>query len=209
MTLHIPVRELVLFFAALVAPSISVACDFDLLPGDEFTFPIKSPDLRRYGYSAWVAETTSAIPASLPYEKYAGRVGKLLPELVIDPLTKSNFQTAILQNCDRVYMRVPSSASFHSVIFRRDIASAERLVGRPIWVTNANVTLNQPLSTSDPAVSFPLEHGEELKVVGLELQEYGHTRGAGPFYLLVEKATGQRGLLKYNARYFTFSRPSK
>ena len=205
---HLRAPAISWFLSALIATPLSFACDFELLPGDEFTFPSRAADLSPYGYSGW-AETTTILGASLPYEKYTGRVGKLTAEIVTDPSTKSSYQSAILQNCDRVYVRIPSTAVSHSVIFRRDIASAELLIGRRIWISNSNVTRAQTLYTTDPAVSFALDDGEQIKVIGLEFKEYGHTRGAGPFYLQVEKTTGQKGLLKYNTRYFTFSTPAR
>lgn len=200
--------KILLVAAALYTPVVfSQSCDYELQPGDEFFFPTTSADLAKYGYQFWGAEPR--LNLTLSYERYAGKKGKLTSEQVPGRNRLGTFQKAILENCEIVYAEVPQgSIKGNIVTFRRDVDTASRLVGRKIWINQTGVAKSLELATENSKLSYPLAHLEEVEVIGLSLEKLGHTRGAGPFYLKLRKASGETGLLVYSIAYFYLSKPA-
>lgn len=183
-------------------------CNFELLLGEEFYFP-KMPDeeMSKLGYILWSSEP-KLNSSALPYDKYNGKKGKLTSEIIQDAHRIGSYQRAVLENCETVYAQSPQGTSkFNIVIYQRDIETAKKIIGRKVWVNQSNAVKPLELATKDKNIFYRLEDKEEVQIVGICLEKYGHIRGAGPFYLEVKKSTGETGLIAYSLKYIYLSKP--
>ncbi len=201
-----------IFVSALLA-SIGIAqaaddCGYASLPGKEFAFREQSESLQRYGYQAW-KKKPETISKSLDYENYVGKKGKIQEQQIEDRI--SSWFVAVLETCEKVYTSgglknrprtIADLENFTGIYYTDTIHSAESMVGKKIWVNLNSTVKDQTLFTDDPNVSYPLSHLEPLEIVGLHMKSIGHGRGAGPFYLVAKKQTGEQGYIAFNDRYF-------
>lgn len=192
------------------APAIQAAddCNYASLAGKEFVFRERSESLQRYGYQDWKKEPATT-GKKLDYESYVGKKGKLQEQKIEDRI--SAWYVAVLETCEKVYISgglksrprtIADLENFTGIYYTDTLRQAESLVGKTIWVNLNSTAKDQTLFTDDPNVSYSLSHIEPLEITGLHLKSIGHGRGAGPFYLVVKKRTGEKGYIAFNDRYF-------
>ncbi|MEI7826087.1 MAG: hypothetical protein WCI01_12360 [Chlorobiaceae bacterium] len=194
--------------ASVPAVQASDDCNYASLPGKEFAFREQSESLQRYGYQVWKKEP-SLSGRQLDYESYVGKKGKLQEQQIEDRI--STWFVAVLETCEKVYTsgglkNRPSAITdlekSTDIYYTDTLRQAESMVGKTIWVNLNSTPKDQTLFTDDPNLSYPLSHLEPLEIAGLQMKSIGHGRGAGPFYLVVKKQTGEKGYIAFNDRYF-------
>lgn len=183
-------------------------CEYASLPGKEFAFIEKSESLQHFGYQAW-KEEPDIIHKALAYEHYVGKKGKIQEQQIEDRI--GLWFVAILETCEKIYtsgglksdpIPIADLEKHTGIYFKDTIDAAESMVGEDIWINLNSTVRDQTLFTDDPNVNYPLSHIEPLEIVGLHMKSMGHFRGAGPFYLVVKKRTGEQGYIAFNNYYF-------
>lgn len=202
-----------LLFVLGAAARADDSCNYSSLPGNEFQLREKSESLQKYGYLSWKKEP-DILGKKLGYENYVGKKGKVQENKV--EAKYGSWYVAVLETCEKIYsdagMRgrpkpIEDLEKHTDIYFIDTLRQAEFLIGKRVWV-NMNGALNeQDLFTDDPSIKYPLTHLEVLEIAGLNTSQFGHGRGAGPFYILVKKETGEKGYLAFNDRYFFLENP--
>ncbi|MGJ8670562.1 MAG: SPOR domain-containing protein [Oceanococcus sp.] len=187
---------------------VELGCNFEFRSGWEFEFPSADPVLQPYGFILW-KNKPSIVSNPLDYSLHQGRRGKLTGELVVRDGIR--WYTGVMDDCTRIYAEDASTYSknsplehliFHGKVFFADTyAAAQSLIGHDVIVQGAGLEPRQRLYTPDRRHYFPLQGGQVLRVVGIDTHRYAHTKGVGPFFLVVENADQRRGLIKYNPEY--------
>lgn len=188
------------------------SCNYSSLPGKEFRFREKGESLQKYGYQDWKKEPD--LFEKLNYEDYASKKGKL-QEKKID-VRYGSWYVAVLETCEKVY----SSAGMRGrqtsiedvekntgIYFLDTLHQIESIIGKKIWVNMNGALKDQELFTDDPNLNYPLAHLEVLEIAGTNTKQFGHGHGAGPFYLIAKKQTGEKGYLAFNDRYLFLENP--
>ena len=200
----------------LVLNAVVVAddsCNYSSLPGKDFQFRERGESLQKYGFQGWKKEPDT-LGKNLDYEDYVGKKGKIQEKQI--EAKYGAWYVAVLETCEKVYtsagmkgrVKPIEDIEKHTDIYFLDtLRQAGMLVGRKIWVNMNGALKEQELFTEDPNQKYPLTHLEVLEISGSNTKQFGHGRGAGPFYLLVKKATGETGYLAYNERYFFLEDP--
>ena len=189
--------------ASIPAVQANDDCNYTSLPGKEFAFREQSESLERYDYLDWKKEP-AITGKKLDYESYVGKKGKLQEQQIEDRI--SAWYVAVLETCEKVYTSggrtIADLEKYTGIYYTDTLRHAESLIGKKIWVNLNGTVKDMVLFTDDPNVSYPLTHLEPLEIVGLHAKSIGHGLGAGPFYLVVKKQTGEKGYLAFNDRYF-------
>lgn len=187
--------------------AFSQDCNYSSVKGDKFEFAKIFPNGQKYGYMFW-RNRPEIVGESLSYPAYVGRKGKLTFEYISFLQEKKQWRKVILENCEIVYFDAKVGNN-DNIYLRKELDRALNLVGKSIWV-DQGLTAANPLQlyTAEKGTSYPLNDREELAVIDVILDSYGHTFGAGPFFLKVRKKSGEEGLLKYFTAYFFERQPS-
>jgi hypothetical protein len=147
-----------------------------------------------------------SLPYALPYVDYVGKTGKVLD--IVKPSSSSSpwtYWKIQLETGETIYAeRIgPSEGQIDGMYFVEDYEAAKRKIGEFIWINQAEwKARKQRLVKEDPDVSYPVAHLEKVKVVGVFTRHLGHSYGAAPFFIKVEKANGETGLIGYNPKNY-------
>lgn len=193
-------------FSKVVNAESPTSFEYNSSTGEEFIFAFLYPGGEKYGYQLWNKQP-EVTGEALPYDDYVGRKGKLEPDIIFSSSRISKFRKAILENGEILYVYVVGDYQPHNIYFLKDLDRAKAMIGHKIWINNANVVKPIGLITPDKNISFPARHLEPVTVTGVVLENYGHARGAGSFFVKVKKASGEEGLLRFNDIYFCASNP--
>jgi hypothetical protein len=174
--------------------------------GEEFVFATTYPDGEKYGYQLW-HKWPMVSGGKLSYQDYVGRKGKLEESIIYESSGISKFRKAVMENGEVLYVHVIGNVYLSGIYFLKDLAKAKTLIGRIVWINNANTVRPQMLITDNTMISYPTHHLEPVRVIDVVLESYGYAYGSGPFFLKVKKLSGEEGLIKYNDRYFCTSNP--
>ena len=190
------------------APGGKAQCADAVASGDSFVFASADRVLQSYGYVMW-RQQPSLVAEPLPYADYVGRRGRLTGRVL--QRQGERWLEAVLEDCQRVYAEDASRHSPHAplrhlelhgrVYFTDSLQRAKRLVGQVVTVKGEGLIPRQRLYTARRDVWYPLEAEQSLRVIGVDTHRYAHAKGIGAFFLKVENAAGQRGLVKFNPRY--------
>lgn len=188
-------------------------CNFEFRAGREFLFPSADEELQEYGYVLWKAAPSLAAEP-LDYARYQGRRGKLTGQTVHSDGIR--WYQGFLDDCSAVYAEDASAHSVWSgmdhlalhgkIVFADNYAAARALIGHHVVVRGEGLEPRHRLYTPDEAESFALNDGEWLRVIGIDMHRYAFAKGVGPFFLQVENALGQQGLIKFNPLYIGLPR---
>ena len=148
-----------------------------------------------------------------------------------------NYQMATLENCEEIYISSTSygksrtldelqksGIDFTDTLNESDslidktinesdfpigktVNESDSLVGKTIWINNNNSYRNLKLATDNQNISYPLQHLEEVVIVGTKADNIDSILGEGPFCIIVKKNSGETGYLKYNDSYFYKENP--
>ncbi len=186
----------------------SAVCSFEQLSGREFEFATADPILQPYGFVLWKTKPSLA-QEPLAYAPYQGRRGKLTGRTLVR--NGIRWYEGRMDDCTAIFAEDASRnsdyigvdhLSFHGkIIFADTWKSAHRLIGRQVQVRGAGLEPGQRLYTAERERSYALHDGEWLKVTGVSGHRYAHAKGVGPLFLQVDKASGERGLIKFNPKY--------
>jgi len=170
---------------------------FPNLMGKEFVFREMDSALQGRGYIQFYRSFDSADP--LPYKPYAGKKGKIIG-LVTSPYGPEYWKVK-LETGEILYaaywMYKESDGFLEAIYFVEDYNEAKKLLGKYVWTKK-----EETLITEDANVSYHLKHLEKVKVLGIFTKMLGHSNTLYPFYLKVQKETGEVGLLPYKPENF-------
>jgi hypothetical protein len=195
-------------------------CNYERLVGKEFVIRAGyfSIDWTHKPYATWGQGIVS--PRIRNGNRYVGMKGKLHRNRVSirgkGTSISLNYQMATLENCEEIYIRSNSYGQSRtldelqetSIYFSETLNKSNTLIGKTIWINN-NTYKNQELATDNEGISYPLQHLEEVVVVGTKTDNVDIILGAGPFCLVAKKNNGETGYLKYNDLYFYRKNPIK
>ena len=187
---------------------VELNCNYQYRPGREFQFPSADKVLQPYGFILWKSKPSLVSPP-LDYSLNLGRRGKLSGEFVYNDGIR--WFTGVMDDCSRVYAEDASAHAersslehlmFHGKVFFADTyAAAKTLIGHDVIVRGKGLEPRQRLYTQQRKQYYSLSDGQVLKVVGIDTHRYAHAKGVGPFFLRVENAQKQQGLIKFNPDY--------
>jgi len=162
----------------------------------EFVFREMDSDLQKYGYMEFCQTPLKCI---LPYERYVGKKGKITG--VGFSSYRQEYWKVELETGEIVYARrseeYPSPKYIKGIYFVEDYNEAKKLIGRFIWINKWKT-----LITEDINISYRLKHLEKVKVLDVFTKILRHSNTLFPFYLKVQKETGEVGLLPYDRENF-------
>jgi len=126
-----------------------------------------------------------------------------------------NYQMATLENCEEIYIssnsygqsRTLDELQKSGIDFTDTLNESDSLIGKTIWINNNNIYRNLKLATDNQNISYPLQHLEEVVIVGTKADNIDNILGEGPFCIIVKKNSGETGYLKYNDIYFYKENP--
>jgi len=194
-------------------------CNYERLAGKEFV--IRAGYFSTYWthkpYATWGQGIVS--PRIRNGNRYVGMKGKLHRNRVSiggkGVYGSLKYQMATLENCEEIYIssnsygqsRTLDELQRTSIYFSETLNKSNILIGKTIWINNNNTYKNQELATDNEGISYPLQHLEEVVVVGTKTDNVDIILGAGPFCLVAKKNNGETGYLKYNDLYFYRKNP--
>lgn len=193
-------------FSKVVNAESPTSSEYNSSTGEEFIFATTFAGGEEYGYLKW-SKKPEFYAGGVPYADYVGRKGKLEHDYIYGPLKLLKFRKAILENGEILYVETAENNKLQDVHFIKELDRAKAMIGKKIWINNANIAGSKELITPDKNISFPARHLEPVTVTGVVLENYGHARGAGSFFVKVKKASGEEGLLRFNDIYFCASNP--
>jgi hypothetical protein len=163
--------------------------------GKEVVFVEKDSSGQKYGYILIYREP-NIIGNRLPYKDFVGKKGKLIG-VVKDKLGVAFFWEIQLETGQMAYAQKLEGFDdqIDDLYFVDDYNEAKKKIGKFIWV-NQN-EWKQPLLTENKDLSYPLEDFEKVKVIDVFTKLLGHAYGGAPFYLKVQKNTGEIGYIGY------------
>jgi len=195
-------RKILAYIAVLFLLLNNLGCGnvnaFPNLMGKEFVFREMDSALQGRGYIQFYRSFDSAYP--LPYKPYAGKKGKIIG-LVTSPYGQEYWKVKletgeILYAAHWIYKG--SDEFIEGIYFVEDYNEAKKLLGKYIWTKK-----EETLITEDANASYHLKRFEKVKVLGIFTKMLGHSINTlCPFYLKVQKETGEVGLLPYNRENF-------
>jgi len=202
-----------LLFALNPAARADNSCNYSSLPGKEFQFREADQSLQKYGYQSWKKEP-DLDGKKVDYRDFVGKKGKAQEKPIEGKY--SLWYVAILETCEKIYSgagtrdrpkSIEELEELTGIYYLDTLRQVETKIGKKIWV-NMNGTLrDKELFTDDPNLTYPLVHFEVLEITGLNTRQFGHGRGAGPFYLLVKKENGEKGYFAFNERSLFLENP--
>ena len=209
-------KSFILAASLLIPTGAAIAsdkCNYTSEAGKEFVFPEATESLQQYGYLGW-KNRMSDNSKTLTYRHYHGKHGKLQEQKIEDRFTY--WFVAVLENCEKVYTSggtrsrpkdINEIEKFGGIYFLETLAKAESMIGRSVWMNLNGSAVEKTLFTDDSSTTYSLNHLEPVQIVDIQTRRIGHARGAGPFYLRVQKTNGEQGYVAFNDRYFFSEAP--
>lgn len=191
---------LLLTLASTSAPATET-CDYASLKGVELTFRETYSGGETYGYQLWRKQADLGA-RGLPYKPYVGRKGKVAVGIIEGKGGFGKFKRVVLDNCETVYAYVSDGETPDGAFSSLDLELGKALIGKQIWIDQAQVARPSTLATLNRDVTYPLSQLEPVTVIDLYLPSIGHAYGRGPFFLKVKKSSGEMGFLAFNSMYF-------
>lgn len=182
--------------------------------GKEVVFVEKDESLQKYGYSFYYYDESRKDLSyrKLPYEDYKNKRGEITKIVLFDYYGRNQtFLELRLETGEIFYIRETqvSDNYIENLFFIDDYNEALKKVGKSIWI-NQNASLSgQKLITENETLSYPLKHIEEVKVIGILTKQLGHSYGIKPFFLKVQKMSGEVGYIGYNPQNYFEKNPIK
>ena len=163
--------------------------------GKEVVFVEEDISLQGYGYQS-IFRKPDSLSYHLPYEDFVGKKGKIVG-VVKDKYGVSAFWEIQLEKGETVYAEFFEKLDnlTDGLYFVDDYREAKGKIEKFIWVNQNG--WNQPLLTENKNLSYPLEHLDKVKVIDVFTKLLGHAYGGAPFYLKVQKNTGEIGYIGY------------
>lgn len=194
------------FTVLVVLYSSASAGEWQELIGKEVIFMEREKSLQNYDYSVF---RKPDIGPGLPYKDYVGKRGKILRK--VDTRSVFSFWEIQLETGEMVYVQAFDSdrndLSFYlpGLYFMDDYNEAKEKIGKFVWINQnrGKTMVKQRLITEDSNVSYALDHLEKVKVIDVFTKSLGHSYGSNPFFLKLQKSTGEVGFIGYNSdNYF-------
>ncbi|MFA4918975.1 MAG: hypothetical protein WC581_06975 [Thermodesulfovibrionales bacterium] len=169
--------------------------------GKEVVFSEGDNSLIKYGYTGLCRTPDPCL--GLPYNEYVGKRGRIVGLSFAHSKIHSYWEI-LLETGEVVYStRSDISDKVIGMYYVDDYNKAKELIGKFIWINQEEGVRRLELITEDKDISYPLAHLEKVKVIDVYLKRIGHSYGAMPFFLKVQKASGEIGLIGYRVWYFS------
>lgn len=177
----------------------------------DFVLIEKDESLQKYGYMFYRKEKTissiddfSYVSIFLPCKEYVNKKGKIT-NIVRTKMGKIYLEVQ-LETGEKYYFR-DDEFDNRPFYFIEEYEEALKMMDSFIWIKqNAGIW---ELITEDKNISYQIENLEKVKIIGILTKKLGHSsvKTKGPFFLKVQKQTGEIGLIKYNKNYYFNSDP--
>ena len=218
------VKMMRIFLSSVMIISLSAGCARDVsLPvpqefyryeeveGYEFVFREVIGDPQDFYSGGWLTKPRGWDHLE-DYERYFNKTGKIHKDRLEYPRSDGTevWYIATFESNETYYIRADSLKQIevrNNVYITDSLVEAQNCIGDTIWITNRGGRYEDALQTENEAISYSLDHWEQLIIIGLDTRTFLHHYGTSPFNLIVKKASGEIGYFPYNDSYHTTNNP--